>query len=523
MAALSQISRLPRWTSPLRTWQQEACANWGLTAPKDALWVVCPAGGKTLGSARIGHRLLELGRINFVLFAVPTTSLRRQVAESWGRTGIPLDYKFTNDQAAIAADVSGVVVTYAQIAADPEVFEKLTRGRNVLAVGDEWHHLSEHGDWGAAVSRAFANARHRLMLSGTPFRTKGERLPFVRYDDAGNCIPDYAYTYPQAVADSVCRPIVIGLVSDSLSWTGRDGKRFADISFDDPLAQDRWPERLRTHLLAPAYIEVLRQAHGTLCRVREEGEPYGGLITAIDQTHARSLAAMMQEVCGHAVPVIVSDEPGAAKKLADFKRSGEPWLVAVDMVSEGVDIPRLRVGVWATTTTTELYWEQWRGRFTRRPQNEPEKPAYLFVPRDPRLMVHVARVYDEKRDAKEMKAAKGSNSVPSTPGESMYAIIGSAPSQGGAQFGALPLPLILDRPIEGSAPILLDEKDIVRKRVLGLVAAVCKAHSVKIPLVHATLNQRCGGKMAQATIDALLAREKICKRWLATGDYDGKK
>ena len=35
------------------------------------------------------------------------------------------------------------------------------------------------------------------------------------------------------------------------------------------------------------------------------------------------------------------------------------------MVSEGVDIPRLRVGVYATTARTELFFRQVIGRFIR--------------------------------------------------------------------------------------------------------------------------------------------------------------
>lgn len=523
MSVMAARPQIPRWSAQLRTWQREACSSWGASAPRDALWVVCPAGGKTLGSARLGHRLLELGHIDFVLVIVPTTALRRQTAAVWGRAGIPLDHRFSNDQASPARDMLGVVVTYAQVASAPEIFELLVQRRRVLAVGDEWHHLSDNGDWGATVKRILEHARYRLALSGTPFRTKGERIPFVRYDGAGNCVADYSYTYPQAVADGVCRPVVIGRVSDTLSWRGRDDKAFDNVSFDDPLDTDRWPERLRTHLFAPAFIEVLRQAHGTLSRVREQFPHHGGLITAADQNHARSLAAMMESICGHPVPVALSDESGAGAKIGAFRNSDDPWIVAVDMISEGVDIPRLRVGVWATTVTTELYWEQWRGRFTRRPIGEPEDTAaYLFVPKDPRLMEHVARAYDEGRAAKAIRAARGPNAVP--PGEarpSMYAVVGSAPQVVEPQFGVLPLPLLVERPVEGSAPILSDEKEIVRKRIRGLVVAVSKAYSVKIPLIHATLNSRCGGPMSQATLGQLEARERLCKRWLAAGQYDG--
>ena len=48
-----------------------------------------------------------------------------------------------------------------------------------------------------------------------------------------------------------------------------------------------------------------------------------------------------------------------------FADGDAPWIVAVRMVSEGVDIPRLRVGVYATNTVTELFFRQAVGRLVR--------------------------------------------------------------------------------------------------------------------------------------------------------------
>ena len=42
--------------------------------------------------------------------------------------------------------------------------------------------------------------------------------------------------------------------------------------------------------------------------------------------------------------------------------SDDPWIVAVRMVSEGVDIPRLAGGVYATNTLTDLFFRQAVGR-----------------------------------------------------------------------------------------------------------------------------------------------------------------
>ena len=88
---------------------------------------------------------------------------------------------------------------------------------------------------------------------------------------------------------------------------------------------------------------------------------------------------------GSATPadVVVSDDPTASKKIAEFAQNDRPWLVAVRMVSEGVDIPRLRVGVFATTTSTELFFRQAVGRFVRWQAGPAQPEGVRLHPRRP--------------------------------------------------------------------------------------------------------------------------------------------
>ena len=95
--------------------------------------------------------------------------------------------------------------------------------------------------------------------------------------------------------------------------------------------------------------------------------------------------------------VVVSDDPRASGKIAEFAANDRPWLVAVRMVSEGVDIPRLRVGVYATTTSTELFFRQAVGRFVRWQAGRASRKAYVYVPDDPRLRHHAFRIAEARR------------------------------------------------------------------------------------------------------------------------------
>ena len=80
----------------------------------------------------------------------------------------------------------------------------------------------------------------------------------------------------------------------------------------------------------------------------------------------------------------------SSKKIADFAVSDKRWMVAVRMVSEGVDVPRLAVGVYATTTSTPLFFSQAVGRFVRaRARGE---TASIFLPSVPSLLGYAAEL-----------------------------------------------------------------------------------------------------------------------------------
>ena len=97
--------------------------------------------------------------------------------------------------------------------------------------------------------------------------------------------------------------------------------------------------------------------------------------------------------------MVLHTEANAARKLADFRSSRDPWIVAVNMVSEGVDIPRLRVGVYATAAKTPLIFRQIVGRFVRTIPGRPAEPSWLYLPAEQTLRAHAAAVETELRHA----------------------------------------------------------------------------------------------------------------------------
>jgi superfamily II DNA or RNA helicase len=186
-----------------------------------------------------------------------------------------------------------------------------------------------------------------------------------------------------------------------MEWSKPDGS-IVSANFHDELARDGMAQRLRTALSLDGdwLPSVLGQAHERLMAIRTMpgGQPdAAGLVIATDQLHAQGIAQLIRRNFGVPADVVVSDDPTSSDRITKFAGSTAPWLVAVRMVSEGVDIPRLRVGVYATTVTTELFFRQAVGRFVRWQHDRGSQKAYVFLPDDSRLRTHAFQIAEARR------------------------------------------------------------------------------------------------------------------------------
>ena len=305
-----------------------------------------------------------MGRVAVV---APTTHICRQWAADAARYGIELEPNRPNAEGPEPRDRHGVAVTYATVAAGPGVHRRRCGERPTLVIADEPHHMGEHAAWGRSTVAAFGGARFRLLLSGTPFRSDNTPIPWVTYDEDGVSRADYAYSYTDALLDGVCRPVTFQPYDGDMEWIATAASARADFGVVLPAAESA--RRLRTALDPDGdwIAAVLRDANTRLEALRAADHPEaGGLVVAVDKEHAERLADRLARITGERPPVVTSDAVDASARIARFAAGTAPWLVSVLMVSEGVDIPRLRVGVYATAARTELFFRQVVGRFIRR-------------------------------------------------------------------------------------------------------------------------------------------------------------
>ena len=362
-----------------------------------------PAAGKTTFGLHIAHRMLSANFVSRVVVAGPTTHICRQWAADASRYGIDLEPNRPNSDGPESADFHGVAVTYQTIAAAPDTHRLAAGRRPTLLIADEPHHMGDQAAWGLQTRRAFDGARFRLLLSGTPFRSDNSAIPWVTYDEEGLSRADYVYGYPQALVDRVCRPIAFLPYDGEMEWLSDGRPRSAD--FDLALPAVEAARRLRTALSPDGEWmgEVLRDGDARLTAVRADGHPdAGGLVIASDQDHARAISARLGSVAGERPELVMSDEPDASRRIAEFASSDRRWLVSVLMVSEGVDIPRLRVGVYATAARTELFFRQVVGRFIRTTPRPRRQMSYLLMPADARLKALAHEIELERRHALEL-------------------------------------------------------------------------------------------------------------------------
>lgn len=383
-------------TIHLRRWQKLALDRFDARDRDDFLAVATPGAGKTTFALAVARRAIAAAPARLVVVA-PTQHLKGQWADAAEAFGIHLETTWSAGQGGLPADVHGMVTTYQQVASCPVEMAGLARGAFVVL--DEVHHAGDDRAWGDAVQAAFAGATTRLALSGTPFRSDTLAIPFVAYDPSGLAVPDFDYGYGAALADGgVVRPVHFPRMDGAMEWADGDGL-VASATFQDRLDRRGSAARLRTALSPDGdwLPHILGRAHERLVQIRATHPDAGGLVIAIDQGHARQIAEVMRRRLGVRAVVVVSEDADASSRIRSFGRGGEPWIVAVRMVSEGVDIPRLRVGVFATTTTTELFFRQAVGRIARRIRGLGAQPAYMFIPDDPRLRAHAHAIAEQRR------------------------------------------------------------------------------------------------------------------------------
>jgi superfamily II DNA or RNA helicase len=545
---------LPAWPTarPLRAWQQEALEAVLSHDGSSFLASATPAAGKTTFGLRVAHRMLEQGRVGRVAVVAPTTHICRQWAADAARYGIDLEPNRPNSAGPEPRDRHGVAVTYATLAAGPGVHRRRCAGLPTLLIADEPHHMGELASWGRSTQTAFERARFRLLLSGTPFRSDNTPIPWVSYDDDGVSSADYAYGYTEALIDGVCRPVTFHTYDGDMEWVSDGRRRRADFTVALPAAEAA--RRLRTALDPEGdwVGHVLADAHRELIDLRAAQHPdAGGLVMAADKEHAEKLADRLARIAGERPDIVTSDAPDASARIQRFAAGTGTWMVSVLMVSEGVDVPRLRVGVYATSARTELFFRQVVGRFIRRTPpaaggggRDPIQMSHLFLPSDPSLKRLASQIEEERNHALVAKpegeavewaeradaadpfhalssSARRDDDVLRTtaPGDALqlFAEPTPAPSPALAAFGGITATTTATTrarvPSRPAGETAYEKRERLREERRTLVSTIARRTGEEHRAINARINRDVGApSVAKSTVDQLERANRLLER-----------
>jgi superfamily II DNA or RNA helicase len=378
----------------LRTWQSAAIdvveKSWKEDQASKVLIAACPGSGKTLMACVASINKLKDGDVSLVLVVSPTVNIKAQWKKEFEKIGVASFDSASNEAMRFRRDrndrmVGGyeaICITYAQLAADSGLFEELARREKILLIADEVHHADDAEVYGVALEAVAEKASFKLALSGTPFNSSGGALAMCpseeQINDEGRCVrkakPAYSYAYSDALRDLACRPVEfikvygVGVSTYKSLANNQTFKKIVD------LAKQNKSDSIGA-LLDPDgefLPSMLQDGLKALGDIKKNDSRAAMLVVAKDKDHGGRIAKMINIHCRqnpdwrtYSVLEIYNDTDNAHARIAALENDRTDIIITVRMISEGVDVKRLRVGVYATDYRTRMFFVQFVGRFVR--------------------------------------------------------------------------------------------------------------------------------------------------------------
>ena len=409
----------------LRPWQNEATTKairWLVQERKDKHFLInaAPGAGKTIAACSIADELINLGEIDRIIVIAPRSEVVNQWAKdflmSTGRTMT----KVTGGDGDIDALGIDVCATWSAVQGLQQGFQKICETSNTLVICDEHHHAAVEAAWGDGADSAFASAKFVLVLTGTPIRSDGTQSIWLAYHDSGAishpAAGTYTLTYGQSVDLGYCRPVTfhrhegkftVDLDSgEQTQVSGKEGPDLPDnfkkipglqraLDFYKLVCTPQYNVGTKDPLLTGYQATMLEAAMIKLDDLRNRMPRAGGLVIAPTIEMAEYFVKLIEFMEGETPILVHSQLPNAEGKIAAFRTTDKKWLVSVAMVSEGVDIPRLRVLVYLPSAKTELAFRQAVGRVVRTSAPDDDTRAYVVMPTISVFDIYAQRVEEE--------------------------------------------------------------------------------------------------------------------------------
>jgi hypothetical protein len=389
----------------LRKWQADCLESFVECRSKGAktfVFEACPGAGKSFMAAKLSEQMLA-EEIDFILVVVPWTSIQGSefsgMIKTFDQLGIHVRDKFFVRGARIVAqpyprNVQAVVTTYHEVMNQNtvDVLKAWKRqGLKFAVIFDEIHHTNETGgQWGEYADQIHQLATMTVVMSGTYFRSDRQPIRFVDYNEDGRPLLSCpGYTYTDGVRDRVVRPVSFRYHDPQLRCHHEsNGEELHNLS--GVRESDRRFGKVKSEVLHPegeCVRSLIMDVDAFMAKTRGRFRDAGALFTcrpggdSNEDRHVHAIAAKVRQITGQEVIEVTHHDRNAAGKIEQFRNGTAPYLVAVNMVSEGVDIPRLRAVAMMRYINSEMLFRQIVGRAVRMTEDEDGTAAGIFLPK----------------------------------------------------------------------------------------------------------------------------------------------
>ena len=411
----------------LRPWQAKAIKkslHWYTKTKSDNRFLInaAPGSGKTICASVIAEKLIAMGEIDRVIVIAPLNEVVRQWSEEFKFVTKRHMSKVTGSDSNIEDFGVDLCATWSSIQGLLDGFQHVCNNSKTLIICDEHHHAAISAAWGEGANGAFKNAKYVLVLTGTPIRSDGEEMVWFAYTEKGKINhPEegtYTLTYGEAVKLGYCRPITFhrhwgqySVEVDKGETIVVDGNKEAEIpknlkrvkgiqqalEFYQLACKPKFHSdgTLDTDDIQTYQASMLEKGIQKLSEVQLTKPEAGGLIIAPNILVAEYMAGLLHTLTGEKPELVHSQLSNSTNTIDRFRNSTKNWIVSVAMVSEGVDIKRLRVLVFLPSAKTELFFRQAMGRVVRTTDENDLSFANVIMPTDKTFDLYARRVEKE--------------------------------------------------------------------------------------------------------------------------------
>lgn len=432
-----------------RDWQERFVREYQTNTKKNFLLEACTSAGKTAGALNSYVSLKDGLDWKFLISVVPSEHLKRQYAQDANNLfKLNLYYSGTSKRIGRLPTpeelqeqrYNGLVLSYQWLtkSGNAESLRKALEGNlaeKIFLILDEVHHASDELAFGQACETAFPDhiVSHRLMTSGTPFRSDKNKIlgNWVEYkqidENLYQCVPDFRYTLADALRDGVIPPFSFVTLAGEFSY--RRGEALYDgKTFTNADNQQELTDALNTAIYVEGgWVEnAINWAWERMKRDRARELPECATYIRVPRIQAaKQMQERIERLTGEKALVVVSkdDEPNENNSLSSKEDSSKlieqfakqtgfgatSWIIGVGMLGEGVSINRLKYRIHATNIRASLSFIQDLGRLLRRfPEDQPE-PVETLIPAHPDLIklaiqvmnevAHVVQIQGENNDS----------------------------------------------------------------------------------------------------------------------------